>query len=256
MDAGDILAMKQYLAWLVQAPEHMPHLSDGQVSELLWQRHPRRRFIKQVAKGACLLDIGAGSGGLAAWKEGEPRRADIRLFGVDQRMGEHAALYEAWEVVNLDTGKPRFPGIRFDAFYASHLIEHLASPDDLVQYMACVANERAEVYFEWPSPKTQFFPTSVAFEHETGLHVLPLNFFDDHTHKATFDIGTVSAMLARSGFETVESGEIDLGEIAIEHMARGKRLGGGWFGTGLWSIVGWASYVHAQRRGDTASIGG
>jgi SAM-dependent methyltransferase len=236
---------RDYVFRTVMTPRQT-EATDSEASEALWRVHPRWRFLKQLQPNAKLLDIGAGSGALAFWRGGTPERWDLEMYGVDLSVGAHANLYKGWEVVNLDREKPAFPGVKFNGFLASHLIEHLADPEALIRYMASVAADGARVYLEWPSPKTSLFPTRDELLQATGCKVSTLNFFDDITHKAVLEQDRVATMLLAHDFRILQGGEINLGEIALEAMARGRDKGGD-MQTGLWYATGWATYLLAER---------
>ncbi len=101
-------------------------MSEDDLLETYWRFHPRFRFVKTAPANAALLDIGAGSGGLARWKTWlPPIRDDIVCYGADRQRGADAALYRDWEAVDLDDVLPRFAGVTFDAAVLSHVIEHV-----------------------------------------------------------------------------------------------------------------------------------
>jgi hypothetical protein len=229
----------EYVYWISKAPVHMS-LSDAEIEKRFWQCHPRWHFIKGLGPDAKMLDIGAGKGLLSYWRDGRT------MWGVDFRVGEHSAKYAGWAAINLDIEKPNFPGVLFDAFYASHLIEHLVSIEDLVRYFDDVATDNAKVYFEWPAPKTALFPTRGQFYAATGHKVSTLNFFDDGSHKQIVEPEMATEILGRYGFKVLKGGEIDTGQIAVEHMARAREKGGD-MQAPLWCATGWAYHIVAQR---------
>lgn len=210
--------------------------------------YPRLRSLKTVKLNACFLDIGARTGAPGHWREWQnPRRTDIRMYGADLVRGEHAHLYEAREVVDLDHQRPDFPGVSFDAFLASHLIEHITSLDSLLSYMRDVARTAARLYFEWPSPKTLFFPKAEELA-TRGFAMQTYNLFDDGTHRQTYELAAVQTHLARAGFRVIERGEINLGVVAEERMARGRRLDNLLYRQmGFWAAIGWSNYIIAER---------
>src|SRR5947208_16089963 len=64
-------------------------VSGDELVALFWQAHPRFQFFKTLPWDARVLDIGAGSGGLAHWKNwSRPPRPDLELYGVDLRSEE------------------------------------------------------------------------------------------------------------------------------------------------------------------------
>lgn len=238
------------LVALINSPSRIPG-SDSDIEAAFWAAYPRFRFVKCLPWGAKLLDIGAGGGGLAWWRTWlPPSRDDIRMFGVDLQRGEHAALYEAWEVADLDAGLPKFGGMKFDAFLASHLIEHVADVSRLVDDVAQAAAPGARLYFEWPNPMTVHLPSARQLEQELGFKMQTFNFYDDGTHRHTPERKEVEAMLAEHGFRVVESGETRLGALAEEMIARGRLRDDLTFRQmGIWSAVGWSNVVIAEFSG-------
>ncbi len=241
--------IREQIVALLSVPERLP-LTDAELGAQFWQHHPRFRFLKNAPCDARVLDVGAGAGTLARWKTWqEPDRSDLLLYGVDlAEGGDDADLYEDWEICNLDTERPRFSGMKFDAFFASHIIEHLASPTPLFAYMADAAARRAWVYLEWPSPETREFPTREELA-SLGFNVTTANFHDDRTHRQTYDVNEVRASLEGYGFAAVESGYIVMRDLGEELLARGRRLNRrDWRLLGLWAATGWCNCIVAVRR--------
>ena len=214
-------------------------ISDDDLEKVFWGMHPRHAFVKALPIGARLLDIGANTGGLHFWLDYlGPHRKDISLYGVDLQRGQFAEAYAGWNVVNLDERSPSFPGVAFDAFLATHLIEHLKDPGKLFDYMATSSSSNAAVYLEWPAPKTKAFISSSVLR-QRGFNIQTFNFFDDKTHIDAPQLQHVSDMLADRGFTTIAMGEIDLGAIAAEHLVRGRYADNlAWRQMGLWCAVG------------------
>jgi SAM-dependent methyltransferase len=235
------------IAALIRVPSRLLG-SDSDIEAAFWAAYPRFRFVKCLPWGARLLDIGAGNGGLAMWREWQtPRRPDIRMFGLDLQRGTHAHLYEAWEVADLDQGLPDFGGTIFDAFLASHLIEHVGDPLALLRNIAAVAAPAARFYLEWPNPVTTQLPSARQLEREHGFVIQTFNFYDDDTHRQTPERSEVEAMLAEVGFHVIESAETRLGVLAEEMIARGRMRDDLTFRQmGLWSSVGWSNVVIAE----------
>lgn len=240
--------MTELPAWtaaLLALPERLA-MTDEALEESFWKFYPRFRFLKTLPMNAALLDIGAGSGGLSFWAEwGNPLRQDLTFYGVDLERGEHAGRYKDWRVANLDEGLPNF-GHPFQGFLASHLIEHVADPAALIAGMRAQSAPRARIYLEWPHPRTTGYPSSAAMR-ERGFDMQTFNFFDDGTHLRTPERREIEDVLGSQGFSVVESGEVWLGPIAEELMARGKRRDDMvWRQMGLWAATGWCNYIIAQ----------
>ena len=77
----------------------------------------------------------------------------------------------------------------------------------------------------------------------TGLSAAPIGLFDDARLVHTFSIQAMLEILARHGFEETDLREIDVGDVGVEFIAGGCRLGGGATLMGIWSVTRWASYM-------------
>jgi SAM-dependent methyltransferase len=222
--------------------------SDAALIETYWGLHPRYRFIKATPRRAALLDIGAGSGGMAQWKRwGEPQREDIRFYGVDTTRGEHARLYKRWEALDLDAKLPRFRWVRFDACVMSHVIEHVRDPLRLLRWLGTRLRRGAPVYIEWPGAASLTQPPREALLPH-GVDIMITNFFDDATHLCPIERCQLLDWLAEAGLVVRDSGTIDLGTVGEEMLLRGLRNGDAFMKLcGFWSATRWAEWVVAER---------
>ena len=229
--------------------------SDAELLETYWRCHPRFRFVKTAAANARLLDIGAGSGGLAHWKGWlEPKRDDIVFHGVDRHRGVEAHLYRAWESVDLDHAAPSFHGVAFDAFVLSHVIEHVRDPARMVDWIASRAAPGGRVYLEWPGENAARQPGREDFARH-GIDIVITNFFDDSTHLRVISSAELEALLTGAGFAIAESGTIDHGMIGEEMLARGLANGDGFARmAGYWSISGWSRWIVATLPTDRQAV--
>jgi SAM-dependent methyltransferase len=226
----------------------LPDLADDQLLELFWLFHPRYRFIKSLPWGVSLIDIGAGDGALAYWREwGKPDRSDLRLYGGDLTEGAHRRLYDGWECLDLDERSPSFPNVELNAFIASHVIEHLREPERLIRWIADRGQIGSRIYLEWPSRATLDLPTKDQLR-ECGIDVAASNFKDDETHKECPDLQGISAYLQSCGLAVTAQGEIDLGVIGEEMFARANEPN--LRTMGYWSITRWCVFVEARKIAD------
>lgn len=214
--------------------------------ELYWRFHPRYRFVKTATARASLLDIGAGTGGLAQWRHwGEPLRDDLTFYGVDTQPGEHVGTYRAWECLDLDGALPVFPGVVFDAGVLSHLIEHVREPVRLLHWIAGRMRPGGRLYIEWPGAASLLQPRREALLSH-GVDIMITNFYDDASHVRPITMPELTGWLTDTGFTVQESGRIDLGLIGEEMLARGLLDGDGFKKLcGFWSVTQWAEYVVA-----------
>jgi hypothetical protein len=235
----------------LKAIERRLDISDNDLLELFWQAHPRFQFFKTLPWDANMVDIGAAEGGLAQWKSwGKPLRPDLKLYGVDLNIGQYSDLYAAWEAINLDERLPKFPGIKLNGFYTTHLIEYLARPDRLIKWIAGRAEPGAGVYIEWPNPTSADLPKREELL-EQGIEVITSNFWDDATHKNAPDLTTVSGWLAECGLTVISSGIIDLGMIGEELFVRA--IDPGTRSMGYWSMTNFSLYAVAAKSEDAAA---
>jgi hypothetical protein len=242
--SGDLPKLVEQLA----AIQPRLDLDDDALLELFWEFHPRYRFIKSLPWASNLLDLGAGDGGLAHWRGwGKPARPDLNLYGVDLWDGKHQGLYAGWETIDLDRQLPEFSGARLNAFLATHLIEHLAEPEELIRWIAERAEAGSRIYLEWPNPETLHLPTRAELAAH-GIEVPVANFRDDPTHRECPDMPSVLDWLGRCGLDVVAQGAIDLGAIGEEMFARARdpslRM------MGYWSLTRWCVFVEAVKPGD------
>ncbi len=238
---------------LIHSPSRLPG-TDAEIEAAFWSAYPRFRFLKCLPWQARLLDIGAGSGGLAVWREWQPPlRTDIRMFAIDRERGHHAALYEEWQIADLNNDLPVFRVPNFDAFVASHVIEHLDHPETLLHRLASIAAPGAHLYLEWPALETAALPSASQVAKELDYRIQTLNFFDDHTHQKALARTDIHATLTRAGFHVTESAEIEFGVLAQEMIARGRSSDNLTFRQmGLWSAIAWTSMIIARYRPDNA----
>ena len=235
-----------------EVPAVTPQLAAWTRDQLIaayWSAHPRFIFLKKSPPGALLLDLGAGGGGLAFWREYlEPRRTDIRLYGIDLAAPAAKALYDEFAVVNLDDRFP-FPDARFDAAVASHLLEHVKDPVAILAGISERLRPGARAYVEMPAPISKTLPTAETYR-DRGWPMIISNFHDDATHRETMALGELVSAAASCGLECVESGVISAPFLEDTLVARGLA----WKDSeillyGYWSKTRWAQYAVLERIG-------
>ncbi len=154
----------------------------SEVLERYHAQHPRAIFMKTLPAGATLLDVGAGDGGFEVFRHWPaPARPDIKLFAYSLDKGANFDNYDGYELGNWDERVPDFDGMKFDAIYSSHFIEHISARDAFFSWCASHLNPGGRIYIEWPSNRSLITPTlqelsGLGFGRITG------NFHDDLTH--------------------------------------------------------------------------
>ena len=230
-----------------ECPETLASASRKQLIDWYWMGHPRFQFFKGLPQGAHLLDIGAGSGGLPHWRHYlSPERSDLKLSGIDLQEPETRKLYADFKVANLDQGIP-FPDASFDAAFASHLIEHVTSPENLMSEVARCVRPGGVVYIEMPAPASKNLPRAEEFR-QAGWPMMISNFFDDGTHRDTFDLETLRKMAKRGGLDVVHEGTIRAPYLEDALISRGCK----WKDSelllyGYWSSTRWAQFAVFQK---------
>lgn len=181
-------------------------LTRDEVDSWLHLSSPRVRFLKTLPYGASVLDLGAGDGSLALFKNWlTPHRPDIRIYGVSLADGPHKALYDGWENKNFEVDEP-FRGQHFDAVFCSHFVEHIeGGPDRLMPWIANRLTPQGRVYIETPSHFSKNGPRRAQLRAQGHL-VSTTNFYDDLTHKDTVDLQTLRSSFEKAGLFIDESG--------------------------------------------------
>jgi len=142
------------------------------------KEHPRQRFTRLIPAGGSVLDVGC-------WDYSFLRHCesigvtDLKHSGID-REGTLVPPPEGYSFAELDLDSARFPfpSASFDAVVASHVIEHLTNPIQLMDEIFRVLKRGGLLYLECPSDRSLRLP-SMPFKHEESRS---LNFYDDPTH--------------------------------------------------------------------------
>jgi SAM-dependent methyltransferase len=237
---------------LLQAPRDMSPIPAAQRAHLIdayWQAHPRFQFFKALPQDARLLDVGAGSGGLALWRDYmQPARNDVSMFAVDMYKGEYFDRYQGFQICNLDTDAISFEANSFEAALASHLLEHVKSPSALLSQIADKLKVGGVCYLEVPSWHTKELPHRDRFT-ALGWPMMISNFFDDGTHLETFQLDELVALGRSAGMTPVASGFITNPFLADRMMAFGiEHQDAELLLYGFWMRTRWAQYALFEKR--------
>lgn len=217
--------------------------SRDQLIKMYWSGHPRFRFVKGCPENARFLDIGAGSGGLAFWKAwAVPKRADLKFYGIDLSVGEHADLYERFDGLNLDESAFPYEDNFFDAIYSTHVLEHLRRPQAVLKEMCRVLKPGGMCYIEVPNHNTVNVPSMNEFK-EQGFVTTTMNFYDDKTHLTPYSNDELKELLG-SNVKVLESGTIQNPYLAEMLISYGYQRCDQEITTyGLWLKTLWSDYV-------------
>jgi SAM-dependent methyltransferase len=236
------------IAAACRTPPKSPLSED--VGQTLARLRAGHRFVKALPLAARVLDMGAGEGSLpnvARWLE--PVRNDLEFYAVSLEVGKYFDRYAGVELVNFDSTPPSFPGVAFDAVFASHFIEHIADPEAFFAWARSRLNPGGLLYVECPAVGARTAPTLADLK-AAGVSVIVGNFLDDRTHKAEFRFDEPTVLVdavKRAGFDVLEHGVFHLPMIEEALLYYGHKRGDPYLTTmGLWSKTQWAHHVIAR----------
>jgi len=244
---GPVNDLESLLEWFAQ--RRAPGMMLDRLNEYYHTVHPRSVFFHCLPQGAKLLDFGAGNGSLAIYRRWPgPERPDIAMYAYSLEFEEGFRDYDGYEIGQFEQSPPDFAGVQFDALYASHVIEHLASVSAFAQWVGSRLSDQARVYLEWPSEASLELPTATELR-EHGVDLMISNFRDDATHKAIPSRNEVREHFEKCGFFVESEGVIRFPWLEERYMAHAEparsdptiKL------NAYWSKTGWAQYVVLSR---------
>jgi SAM-dependent methyltransferase len=188
---------------------HPTYTDIGDLHNLYWSNHPRFLYFKNVVPSAKLLDLGAGPGSVALWKNWkEPLRPDINMYAADIQAGEFLNLYQDYHLCDLEKDKIKFSSKYFDSILCSHVFEHISNLDHLLSECRRLLKPAGQFYIECPSQFSLKNPSNRLFA-KKGISVSTVNFFDDPSHLRTFSLAELTSLLEHHQFQILRSGYID-----------------------------------------------
>src|SRR5262245_26098599 len=105
----DIEFVRAVLSFIRGADE--PTMTQVEIDNYHATIAPRSVFFKNIQYGGELLDLGAGDGTMAIFREWPAfKRTDIRMYAVSLAMGSHFNKYDGYELLNFDELFPDFQG--------------------------------------------------------------------------------------------------------------------------------------------------
>jgi hypothetical protein len=132
------------------------------------------------------------------------------------------------------------PDNHFEIVNMSHVVEHLANGDLVIQGLIPKLKHGGFIYIEYPGKRSTKLPSMKG----------TLNFYDDATHVRIFNIDEVSTLLVANGCTVVKAGTrrywpyVVLLPIAL---VRQTIIHGFIPAVVFWDLLGFAEYVYAQR---------
>jgi SAM-dependent methyltransferase len=192
-----------------------------------------------------ILDIGCGNHSASLTKKYYPT---CKYFGLDRskEYNNDRADFEAMDgffELNLETpgSLAVIPDDHFDCIFLSHVIEHLANGESVVQALLPKLRRGGVIYIEFPSSRSLHLPKMRG----------TLNFHDDPTHKKVYDLNELKALLVNNGCCIVRAGvRRSLKRIILfPFYLIGSIVQYGYPSAGVfWDIAGFADYIIAQKK--------
>ena len=140
-----------------------------------------RKFLffeyKNMSEDSKILDVGCF--GFIQFKNTNiDKGLNFKHYGVDYMEPESIPENFTFAKCNLDEDVIPFPDDYFDLVVASHVIEHLKNPLNLISESLRVCKPNGKIYIEAPSERSLFLP-GMFFNYER-MH--SISFYDDPTH--------------------------------------------------------------------------
>jgi SAM-dependent methyltransferase len=143
------------------------------------KQHPKQRFASLIPRGGKVLDLGCWDYNFLRFCE-TVGVTGLKHYGIDREPLLEAPPPEGYEFMagDLDASPLPFADDSFDAVVASHVIEHLTRPMQMMDEIFRVLRVGGLLYLECPSTRSLRLP-SMPFRFE---EFRSLNFYDDPTH--------------------------------------------------------------------------
>lgn len=248
--ADEVPTRDELLRWL-EAPivKRLGAFRRGDADDAYWTMHPRIVWLKNLPLDAVVLDVGAGDGGLAAFR-GWPAfpRADLEFLGLSLAAPARRNEFREFHVVDLDKAKPAFSTMP-TAVLMAHVIEHLRDGRDVLRWLAGLLPRGGRIFIEWPGPNTALLPSCDEFR-SRGYPMTTLNFHDDSSHISMHAIADVIDMLDELDFAVGGAGYVDLPYLSEVLRVQGLKAPRHEFylSMGMWLRTRFSSYVAAVKR--------
>jgi SAM-dependent methyltransferase len=223
-------------------------------------RHdPRIRFIRQLAAGAKVLDVGCGQ--FRTLNKLRQQRPDLQFCAVDVLPVESFCPHQvAFSQVDLETQLLPFPDEEFDAIFFCHVLEHLARPLLFLSEAKRVLKPGGQLYVEGPSTRSLFLPSFSFLKSRGSFQAVgdDLNFYDNFTHIRPLTKRSVQMFLELAACESQEIGYVRnpiktmmspflvlLGLVLLRRR---------WLCVGLWELAGWSVYAIGSKKTTESSV--
>ena len=193
-----------------------------------------------------ILDVGCGNYSASRTKK---YYQNCIYYGLDRDknynndVADFKAMENFYEVdLSCNSNKlEALPNNFFDCIILSHVIEHLINGQDIILHLLSKLKKGGVIYIEFPSQRSLYLPSMKG----------TLNFYDDLTHKKTYQIKEIENLLINKNFSIIESGTRRSKKriFFLPIYLLGSLINLGYIsGHIFWDILGFANYVIAQKK--------
>jgi hypothetical protein len=231
------------------ALERTPALDRGDAVALLASSQPRTLFIKSLPLNCEILQIGAEFGSIDVYLQWPPPvRKDLRLFALVGSSTPNLGGYEQVEIGDFSRPEESYRDKKFDAVICSMVLQRLADPTEMLDWMAKHTVANARIFLEWASPFAALLPSRVDLNAER-VELSISNFTDDLSNSRIHERSRVVSLLSKSGFFIESQGYLSLPFVEEEILAhRSQGLKDSYaIQVAFWSKTRWVQYVVGVR---------
>lgn len=215
---------------------------------LLWfQRricNYKYKFVDFIPKSNVnVLEIGIGNNSPKIFKKLYPNYV---YHGIDRNLDynldkESIRSIDRFFELDLEMNNlQQVPNNYYDFIIASNVIEHVERGEEIVDLACSKISNKGYFYIEYPREESKKFPSMKG----------TLNFYDDVTHKRSYDIERLREIFIKNGFAIIRYGvkRDVLRIIGIPFMIIKSIIQLGYIrGSVFWDLLGFANYILAKR---------
>jgi SAM-dependent methyltransferase len=205
------------------------------------------RCFRRLPASGSVLDVGC-LGFVQVSNARSVARDDLRHAGVDQSPPNVLPAGFDYRQANLDHEPIPFPDDSFDLVVASHVLEHVTQPLQLIQECIRVCRPGGRIYVEAPSERSLLMPGMPFWRDDFRS----LSFYDDPTHLGRPWTPQAFFRAARHfGCRPVETRHIVswrnrllLPALLLYSVVRRRSDLFQWF---IWTALGWACFIVIEK---------
>ena len=173
--------------WLQRLNVYEQHCAPGSSHEIL------KRWIQQE-NPSNILDIGCGQATFSS----QLRQNTTKVIGIDYIDEKNRAELDGFYLYDFDSDLKDFPNVNnFDVVILADVLEHIRSPDSLLNQAKKIINENGKIFVSLPNIN-HFYPR---IRIAVGMFGYDQKGILDETHLKFFTPKLAKKMFARNGFQ-------------------------------------------------------